>query len=150
MKNNDTVDNLKKVKLLIEAGTSPDKMDLTSDPLPYEFIFGIGSGGLTAFEYKLAGRSKGDKISLPVSRDVISELFGHLIFPLNELSGIPDIFHLDIKIEKVSHPKNKEIIRAMSQAGGECGCGCGGHGSDSRSCGDHGCGTGECGNCGCA
>lgn len=151
MKDNTTVDNLKKVTLLIEAGSSQDNMDFTSAPLPYEFIFGIGSSGLTDFEYKLAGKSKGESVYLPVSRDIIPELFGHLRFPLHGLSGLPDIFHLNIKIDEVSMPQNKEIIKAMSQVtGDDCGCGCGGHGSDSRSCGDHGCGTVECGSCGCS
>ena len=44
---------LKKVTLSLEAGRSPEAMDLTSQPLPFEFIFGLGTAGLTPFEVEL-------------------------------------------------------------------------------------------------
>ncbi len=39
-------DSLKKIEILLESGTTSNKMDLTSQPVKKTFIFGIDSEGL--------------------------------------------------------------------------------------------------------
>ena len=46
------VKNLKKITLSLKAGTSKDSMNLTPKYSRLEFIFGLGSGGMTPFEYE--------------------------------------------------------------------------------------------------
>ena len=65
----DKVDNLKKVTLRLEAGTTADRMDLTPAALEYEFIFGIGSGGMCPFEYQLVNKAAGEEILIQVKRE---------------------------------------------------------------------------------
>jgi hypothetical protein len=56
------VENLKKVSLRLEAGTTAYRMDLTPAVLEFEFIFGIGSGGMSPFEYQLVNKAAGEEI----------------------------------------------------------------------------------------
>ena len=61
-----TIGPLKKISLLLEAGTGPDKTDLTAGPIASEFIFGAGSQGLCPFEFQLAAKKEGDGLSMRV------------------------------------------------------------------------------------
>jgi ABC-type ATPase involved in cell division len=47
------VENLKKVTLRLEAGTTVNNMNLSLPSSEFEFIFGIGPGGMCPFEYQL-------------------------------------------------------------------------------------------------
>ena len=47
------VENLKKVTLRLEAGTTVNDMNLSLPSSGFEFIFGIGPGGMCPFEYQL-------------------------------------------------------------------------------------------------
>ncbi|MBW1768593.1 MAG: hypothetical protein JRJ65_16305 [Deltaproteobacteria bacterium] len=60
------VDSLKKIEILLESGTTSNKMDLTSQPVKKTFIFGIDSEGLTPFECELANKLPGDEVSVNV------------------------------------------------------------------------------------
>ena len=48
---------LKKITLSVEAGTAPDSMDLTPKSAHFEFIYGLGTSGLTPFEIQLADKT---------------------------------------------------------------------------------------------
>jgi hypothetical protein len=126
------VDNLKKITLALESGTSEDKMNLTSKPVEYEFVFGTGSEGITPFEYELANRSVGDEISLHVRKSEIPSFFEHLAPGINERVESSDSFYLKVKIANISAADNREIVKALAgnlTHGDDCGCGCG--------CGEH-------------
>lgn len=122
------VDNLKKIELLLEAGTTPNKMDLTSQPVKRTFIFGTGSEGLTPFECELANKSSGDEIIVNVERSQIASRFGHMAqFILDDMET-QDSFYLKVEIVNITAPENREIVRAISENlkhGDACGCGCG-------------------------
>ena len=45
------VENLTKVTLRLEAGTTADDMNLSLPVSEFEFIFGIGPDGMCPFEY---------------------------------------------------------------------------------------------------
>jgi hypothetical protein len=58
------IDLLKKITLSLEAGTTPDSVDLTPQSSLFEFIYGLGISGLTPFEIQLADKRVGEEIRL--------------------------------------------------------------------------------------
>lgn len=126
-----TVEALKKVTLEITAGTEPEIMDLVSEPQTVEFVFGIASGGLTGFEYALAGKQSGDRGGVTFEDRKRSEVFGHVL-PCEVLSLlVAPRGYVRYRITGVSDTTPAEVVRAMAAASGGCGdgcgCGCGGH-----------------------
>jgi hypothetical protein len=121
-----TIGPLKKIRLLFEVGTGPDQTDLTAEPIPFEFIFGAGSQGLSPFEFEIAGKKEGDNLSLRTRPEEVSGLFQHLLVPLFPIPEGTRIFFLKVKIAKVSEADPKEVIKAMAEAA-ECGDHCCGH-----------------------
>jgi hypothetical protein len=119
-----TVDNLKKITLSIEAGTSANKMDITARPQSMTFVYGLGTTGLTPFEYGLADKSTGDVVQVSIRPGEFARTFGHLQ-PLfeTELDDTAEV-HLRVRIDKIIPAEGREIISAMAAAA-ECGCDCG-------------------------
>lgn len=110
------IENLKKVSLLLEVGNRAT---------PFEFIFGIGTEGLSPFEFELAGKKVGDVVALQLRGEEVPHTFQHLMIPaLDRLEG-KDSFLLKVRVEKVSPADQKEVIKAMAEI---------------ASCGDHCCG----------
>ncbi len=124
-KNEQVVRPLSKISLVLEAGTEPDKTDLGTGPIAFEFIFGAGSQGLCPFEFKLANKKDGESLSLPVRGEELAGLFQHLFIPSLAVLESVGAFYLRVKIVRVSEADPKEVIKAMAEAG---------------SCGDHCCG----------
>jgi hypothetical protein len=126
------VENLKRITLSIQAGTSPDTTDLTPKHPQIEFIFGLGPGGMTPFEYELADRTEGERTLLHLKKKDFCSFFEHLNPPLMDLFDGRDDVYLKVNIDAVAPPENREIIKAMADlaahggAGCDCGCGCGG------------------------
>ena len=121
--------NLKKVTLLIEAGTTADHMNMTSAASEFEFIFGIAPGGMCPFEYQLVNKAVGEEIGIQVEKETLYSLFEHLQPPIMNLFEKHDTLHLKIKILNVEQPEDTEIIKAMAETashhhGCDCGCGC--------------------------
>lgn len=129
-----TVDMLKKISLTYTAGTGTDTRDLVRTPKKLEFVFGVGSEGLTGFEYALAGKVAGEEGQVEVGPGMFAEFFGHLlaahdVFPA---AGIqPGRFFLHYEINGISDTTPREIVKSMAVAvggcEGGCGCGCGSH-----------------------
>ena len=120
-----TIGPLKKIDLLLAAGTGPEQSDSTAGAIGFEFIFGMGSQGLCPFEFQLADKKEGDSLSLRVRGEDLGDLFQHLPLPSLPIRESPDAFYLKVKIVKVSEADPKEVIKALAEAG---------------SCGDHCCG----------
>ena len=123
------VENLKKVTLQLEAGTTADRMDLTVSTLEFDFIFGIGPGGMCPFEYQLVNKAAGEEIAIQVKKEELYPLFEHLHPPIMNLFEKQDALHLKIKILRIENPENAEIIKALAEAAShqhdcDCGCGC--------------------------
>ncbi len=121
------IDNLKKVTLILEIVThgeaSPEKA--VSDG--HEFIFGIGSGGLSPIEMELQGRNQGERFTMNIKENEWPGVFGHLKAP--DFSGPIGDAGIDLKVfvARVEPAEQKEIIQAMSAAsacGADC---CSGH-----------------------
>ncbi len=131
-----TVDHLKKVRLQLEAGSSPGDRDLTPDPQRLTFICGTASAGMCPFEYQLVGKAAGERLELSIPASRLSETMAHLLMPLRKALGgetMPPVLSLVVTIEEVREPAPREIIKAMAEAtnaegcGSDCSCGCGGH-----------------------
>ena len=69
------VENLKKIGLSIQAGTSPDTMELAPTHPEIEFIFGLGPEGMTPFEFKLVGKAKGESVLLHLKKENFHSFF---------------------------------------------------------------------------
>ena len=124
--NRQAVGPLRKISLLLEAGTGPDKTDLSAGPVAFEFIFGVGSRGLSPFEFQLANKKEGDGLSLRIRGEEVVDLLQHLLIP--SLAALESVaaFYLKVKIVKVNEADPKEVIKAMAEAG-SCGDSCCGH-----------------------
>ena len=130
--NSHTVEALKKVSLIYTIGSTPESEDLIFAPKPLEFIFGIGTEGLTAFECALDGKFSGDKGSIEVNTKKFSEIFGHIISQNDMSPAGGNHFYLHYTITGISDTSPGEVVRSMasvvgSDCGGGCGCGCGSH-----------------------
>ena len=124
-----TVENLTKVTLRLEAGSTADHMDLTPAASEFEFIFGIGSGGMSPFEYQLVNKTTGEEIVIQIKKEELYSLFEHLHPPIMNLFEKQDALHLKIKILRIEQPENAEVIKAISETVShhhdcDCGCGC--------------------------
>jgi hypothetical protein len=123
------VENLKKITLKLEAGTSPENMDLSLDKSDFEFIFGVGPSGITPFEYELVDKTEKQEVMIEVKRENLAIFFEHLqpsiIHPDNETETL----FFKIGIQKISAADNREVVKALADAtahghGCDCGCGC--------------------------
>ena len=124
------VENLKKITLSIQAGTSQYTMDLTPKYPKVEFIFGLGLEGMTPFEYELSDKTEGESVLLHLRKEDFYSFFEHLNPPLTDLfAGKADVY-LKVNIDAVTPAENREIVKAMAAmtthggAGCDCGCGC--------------------------
>lgn len=128
-KNAKIIGPLKKVSLVFTAGTTLALKDLLAVPEPLEFIFGIGTQGLTQFECALDGKQSGDQGSLEINKDEMSDMFGHIIPCTYLLPVNAGQFFMHYNIIEITDASSQEIIKAMAKAGGGCGdgcsCGCG-------------------------
>jgi hypothetical protein len=123
------VEHLKKVTLSLEAGTSPDNMDLRSGSLPVDFIFGLGPAGMSPFEYELANKVEGDEIFIHLKKENTPAFFEHLHLPLGNLFKDRNEIFLKVKIQKIDPADNREVVKAIADMtahghGCDCGCGC--------------------------
>lgn len=117
-----TVDHLKKITLAIEAGSTAADDRVPIRPHWLTFVYGLGTAGLTPFEYALAGKTTGDVVAISVRADEAVLTFGHLR-PLVKIPSAADV-QLMVRVEKVEPAGGREIISAMAAAA-ECGCDCG-------------------------
>jgi hypothetical protein len=121
------VSPLMKVGLMIRV--TPDEK--SSDPVrlvPFNFFYGIGSEGIAPFEVLLAGKTIGEKLTLRVGDNQIGDVFGHLACAAAQAIGFDPPWHMEAAIVSIEKPADRDLIRAMAQAGGcagGCDCGCG-------------------------
>ena len=123
------VEHLKKITLSLEAGTSLQNMDLQSGSSEWEFIFGLGAGGMSPFEYELFGKGEGDDLLIHLTKERAPVFFEHLHLPLANLFKDRNEIYLKLKIQKIHPADNTEIVQAMADMtarchGWDCGCGC--------------------------
>ena len=121
-----TIENLMKVTLTIQAGEPSDAADSKAR---FIFIYGIGPSGITPFEKALHGKRVGDRIRLDVPASAFCETVGHLDLPLRKPSGIMTPVSLLVTVIDLERAQDREVVNAMAAGGScsDCGCGCGGH-----------------------
>jgi len=125
------VDYLKKVTLELEAGTGPDRMNLTDSPLQHAFVFGVAHNGITPFEKAFFSRTVGDEHIFDIQGQNACDTPGHLTSPLLAQLPVSPPFFLKARITHVAQADNREVIQAMAATlndcgdGCDCGCGCG-------------------------
>ena len=127
-KQNQKIEGLKKVSLSLEAGSSTEEMDLSSEPLLFEMVVGLGTEGYTPFEYELLGKKAGDTVEVGIIGGNLHEIFGHLDPPLPEKARGLASFFLKATVREVADADQTEVVRAMARMVGECGGNC---------CGNH-------------
>jgi hypothetical protein len=128
-----TVQNLKKVSLLLKVGDEAGLEPLTAPPVSFEFIYGVASDGICQFESVITGKQEGDSLHITVTKDDACNYFGHLLSPLRQALGLhimPETFTLAVEIAAVTDATDREVAQAVAKGlshggcGGSCGCGC--------------------------
>jgi hypothetical protein len=123
------VDIFKKVNLTIEAGHTPEIMDITTDPLPYQFIFGLGVSGLSPLEEKLSRKKIGEEVLFALDANELHYTLHHhhlpIAFPEEGSNGI----YMKIRVDGVADADQREVIKSLADQASchDCDCGCGGH-----------------------
>ncbi len=123
------VENLKKITLNLEAGTSAQNMDLNLDNPEFEFIFGIGPSGISPFEYELVDKTEGQYILIELKKENFDIFFEHLHPPIFNLINEKDNLFIRIEIKKVATADQRDVVKALADVtahghGCDCGCGC--------------------------
>lgn len=95
----------------------------------FEFIYGIGTDGLTTFEKELHGLLPGAGMTIRVESDSISAYFEHLRGPILEAVKTHPPFNLALEVLSATPATDHELVKALAQkdtngCGCECGCGC--------------------------
>ena len=129
-----TIEPMMKVNLSFTAGVTPDEMNIPLEHPDFEFIFGIGSGGLTPFEYELVDMEAGGSIDLQLRSTDTQRFFEHLYPSVRGLFLDRSELFLNVRITAIGAAEGPEIIKAMAEmtarseggsgCGGGCGCGC--------------------------
>lgn len=121
-----TVDNLMKVSLNVSTGNAASNDDTA---IPFSFIYGVGTSGITPFEKALFAKGIGDHIQFDLASSGYCETLGHLEEPLRQQTGITSPVSLQVTITDVVRSSDREVVKAMAAGGScsDCGCGCGGH-----------------------
>jgi len=124
------VQPLKKIKVRLQAGATDAAMDIHLPSPEIDFIFGIGSDGLTPFECLLADRRETESISGRVAGAEAGLFFGHVAPALGRLFETREAVFFNACIVAVETPPPREVIKAMAdlaarghEAGCDCGCG---------------------------
>jgi hypothetical protein len=121
---NREVEGLKKVTLLLEAGSQEKIMDLTPEPVSFELVVGVGTEGYSSFEYELLEKKVGDILHFEIQGWRFDEMFGRLAIPLPEKVRGMDVFFMKVTVYDIKDADQSEIIRAMAGQVGHCGGDC--------------------------
>ncbi len=116
---------LKKITLSVSAGTWPETANLNSEKETFQMIFGLGTAGLTPFEFLLSKRAEGDCFSIPLTPNELCQTFQHIPLPQFEFPESVESIFFHFQVIKVEDSTSREVIKAMaelSSCGGSCEC----------------------------
>jgi hypothetical protein len=116
-----SIDYMKKITLLLEATSAAHGPILIKES--FDFVYGVGVRGLSAFETALAGKKEGDEVTFHLRREEMDGFFQHLLLPFRCIPETLHTFTLKVRIAAVKKAKDREVIKAMAEAstcGSEC------------------------------
>ena len=117
---------MQKITLSLETSSAPDPRE-AAEPLPtIEFVFGLGSGGLTPFEFALAEKTVGDQVQLQLVGNQLPEFFGHIRYPAACAVGESQSIVLIARVLAVEPASSREVVRTLADVA-NCGDSCCGH-----------------------
>ena len=123
---NDLNLTLKKITFSFMAGTQEGQNDLNPESPMFDLIYGIGTDGLTPFEFEIDGKNEGDTINMTIYPEDVCKAFKHITLPVFKVPDSNTPVCLQFKIEKISEPSSREVIKAMAEqnacSGGSCEC----------------------------
>lgn len=115
----------------LRAATADGEAGPEPETLPQSLIVGLLPSGMTPFENLLLGKSKGESVTIDLTRPELADFFGPLPIAPPPLPGDSGRFTLGVTIVELRRPDAREMVRAMAAqvegCGGSCGCGCGDH-----------------------
>lgn len=118
--------SMQKVTLAFKTGDAPDREGMSPSLYKIEFVFGLGSSGLTPLEFALAEKIPGDEIHLQLRRNQIPPFFGHIRFPAIHADEDTDPIVLKVRVLEVTPASSQEVVRALAEIA-NCGDSCCGH-----------------------
>jgi hypothetical protein len=129
MQNGIAIGPMTKVSLIISAFAVHSTDGAPQANIQFEFVYGIGKEGLSAFEKELHGLSVGTRLKIRPAVDEMKSYFEHLRCPLLEAVKIQPPFDLTIDVQSVTPVTNRELVHALANrdvggCGCDCGCGC--------------------------
>jgi hypothetical protein len=101
-------------------------MDVTPEPVTFQFIHGIGPHGLSPFEVELGEPAAGVEVFLAGDPAGIAEMFGHIAIPIPPLPEKVETLCLRVKVLRVERAEPRAVIKAMAELAA-CGDHCCGH-----------------------
>jgi hypothetical protein len=119
------VQPLKKITLSVNARTQPERNHSDQKSQAFELIFGLGTEGLTPFEFLLSKQNQGDTFSLNLHPNDICQTFRHIALPHFDFPESAESIFFTFQMIKVEEAENREVIKAMaelSSCGGSCEC----------------------------
>ncbi len=129
MTESNTIGPLTKVALAFHVITDKTEHRPVRPDIHFEFIYGIGTQGITSFEKDLHAKSPGDSITFCMNGVDLQDHFEHLLCPLMEVIQVQPPVDLEIEVKSVTPASSRELVSAMAKLGGgchgDCDCGCG-------------------------
>lgn len=126
------VELFQKIRLCWQAGCRADAINRQLPDADFTFVYGIGTGGLTPFEYLLADKREGDQVSFRLAKTEALHFFGHLLPLAAPIFARQEDAFFRVKIDRIQTAEPREIVQAMAEStahghgnGCDCGCGCG-------------------------
>ena len=128
------IKELSKVAVTLKVKSERDGFNAVDQPVPFDFIYGVGSEGLCDLESALFEKREGEMISMTVTSGESRDAFGHLLIPLRQALGIQQIptdFFLEVTVNRIGEANSRELVQSIAKGasssgcGGSCDCGCG-------------------------
>jgi hypothetical protein len=122
-----TIAPLTKVTLELTVSSGKQPENPTESTVDFDFVCGIGTQGLTAFEVDLLGKRPGERLQVHIEAGAMADYFEHLRTPILEALETEPPFDLNLAVRTVSRISPRELVYALARKGGDgggCGCGC--------------------------
>ena len=117
---------MQKITLTVDMNNPPGENASDHSPAKFDFVYGMGSAGLTPLEFALSEKNAGDEVHLQLRPDQIPAFFGHIRPPALHVQEGKDPIDLRVRILEVSPATGREVVRTLADVA-NCGDNCCGH-----------------------